>query len=182
MTRRLWPCLLLGLALPAWAAELSGTYSQRRFDGDHLHGAALALRWPQRGPWSLVSQAVFHDGTALGEDRREWALLTGPAFSFGRGRLSVSVHAQAGLASERRQVVVFGVAVGPQGVCAGACPSRTAFAAETGAGLDLRLGTRWGLRLAQADRRLTRLDGDAGGRWRLSAGLTWRFALARRPK
>jgi hypothetical protein len=66
------------------------------------------------------------------------------------------------------------VAIGPDGVCSGSCPSRTAFAAEAGAGLDLRLGARWSLRLAQADYRLTRSAGEDGRRLRFAAGLVWR--------
>jgi hypothetical protein len=178
MTRPALALLVFALAAPAAplrAADVFGAYSRLRLDRGHVSGGELSFGWPQRGALGLVTAAAFHGGSAAGEEVRELALLSGPAFTLGRGRrLSAFVHTRGGLARERRQVVVFGVAIGPGGVCAGGCPSKTAFAAEAGAGLDLRLGARWSLRLAQADWRLTRAEGEADRRLRLSAGLVWR--------
>ncbi len=167
--------LLAPLAPSASAVDVFAGASLLRLDEGHVNGGALALRFPWRGNLGLVTQATFHSGSALGEDLRELTLMAGPSLTLGRGRrLGAFVQARAGLARERRQVEVFGVAIGPDGVCSGGCPSTTAFAAEAGGGLDLRLGARFSLRLAQVDYRLTRAEGDADRRLRLSAGLVWR--------
>jgi hypothetical protein len=170
--------VVIGLALsafPASAAEVFGGYSMRRIDGDSARGGALGLRVPFARGLAFGVEGTYHSGALGGEDVREMALLAGPVLRLGGGgRLSAFAQARGGVTRERRQIEVFGVAIGPDGVCSGSCPSRTAFAAEAGAGLDLRLGARWSLRLAQADYRLTRSAGEDGRRLRFAAGLVWR--------
>lgn len=172
----------LALALasaPASAADLFGGYSNLRFDGGGVSGGALAATWPVAGSLGVSVQATAHFGLAQGEDLREWTLMAGPVFAPRRGhKLSPFLQLRGGLGRSRRQIEVFGVGIGPDGVCDGGCPSRTSFAAEAGGGLDLRLGGRWALRLVQADYRLTRLEGESDHWLRFSAGLVF----TRRPK
>ncbi len=170
--------LALALLFPATAsgAEVFGGYSAMRLEGDNVSGASLAATWPLAGSLRLAGEASAQRGLVQGQDLDEWALLVGPVFSPWRaGRLSPFVHAKAGAVRSRRQVEVFGVAIGPDGLCDGGCPSQTGFAAELGGGLDIRLGDRLGVRLPQVDYRLTRLDGDDADRLRVSAGLVYRF-------
>ncbi len=167
--------VLLTVALPAGAAEVFGGYSVLRVDGSNAGGGALGLRFPFSGGVALGIEATYHSGELGGVDVREMALLAGPALRLGgSGRLSAFVQARGGVTRERQQVEVFGVIIGPDGVCDGNCPSKTQFAAEAGAGLDVRLGARWSLRLVQADYRLTRAEGEDDRRLRFAAGLVYR--------
>jgi hypothetical protein len=107
---------------------------------------------------AVVAEASGQLGLVRGEDLQEWALLGGPSFSPWRGhRLIPFVHVKAGLVRSRRQVDILGVAIGPGGVCDGACPSEFGFAAEAGGGVDFRLSDRFSLRI-QGDYRLVRLE------------------------
>lgn len=163
----LWPAAARG-------ADLFGGYSAMRLSGDDANGASLAASWRLTGALRVGAEASAQMGVVQGEDLREWALLAGPVFAPRRGsRLSPFVQAKAGLVRSRRQVEVFGVAIGPSGVCQGSCPSETGFSAELGGGLDLRVKGRLGLRLPQVDYRLVRLESDDANRLRVSAGLVW---------
>jgi len=168
--------LTLGPAPSSSAADVFGGYSSLRLHGDDVPGGSLGVSWPLRPSLALVTEVSGQFGLVRGEDLQEWSLLAGPSLSPWRGhRLSPFVHAKAGLVRSRRQVDVFGVAIGPEGVCEGSCPAQTGLAAEAGGGLDLRLSPRFVLRLVQADYRLVRLESDSAGRLRLSAGLVLRF-------
>jgi hypothetical protein len=185
---RAWlrPGLVLVLAMvpPAVssAADVFGGYSSLRLQGDDAPGGSLAVSWPVRPSLAVVAEASGQLGLVRGEDLQEWALLGGPSFSPWRGhRLIPFVHVKAGLVRSRRQVDILGVAIGPGGVCDGACPSEFGFAAEAGGGVDFRLSDRFSLRI-QGDYRLVRLESDSAGRLRLSAGLVLRARRASRPR
>jgi hypothetical protein len=174
--RRILLALLLASSGAAQAADLYGGYSVLRLDGHNAQGAALALSVPLGGALRLGAEASRQTGLVQAEDLGEWALLAGPVFAPRRGsRLAPFLHAKAGLVRSRRQVEVFGVTIGATGVCDGACPSETGFAAELGGGLDIRLGQRLGLRLPQVDYRFVRLASDDARRLRFSAGLLLRL-------
>jgi hypothetical protein len=128
------------------------------------------------GALRLRADAAVQLGSPQGEDVTELSLLIGPALALPAfGRLRPFVHAGAGLARTRRQVDVFGVAIGPEGVCSGGCPWQTGFAAEAGGGLDIRLTGRFALRLPQIDYRFSRQSGVSENRLRAAAGLVWRW-------
>jgi hypothetical protein len=166
----------LAAARPAPAAELFAGYSGLRTGGDLVHGATLAAGWPKRhGSLRLLVEATGQSGLSAGEDLREMGLLAGMALApWMERRLSPFVSVKAGAVRAQRQVQVFGIAIGPDGVCEGGCPYQTGPAAELGGGLDLRLRGRWALRLAQADYRVRRLDGVTDDDVRFSAGLVRR--------
>jgi hypothetical protein len=165
---------LLLVAGSAEAASLFGGYSNLRLDGANVPGWAVSFHWPLAGSVALVTEATGQYGLTQGEDLKELSVMAGPALAFRPGRrLSPFVHAKAGYVRSRRQVEVFGVAIGRDGVCDGSCPSSGGFAAEAGGGLDLRFDERWAVRLAQIDYRLTTLSEDESDRLRISAGLVF---------
>jgi hypothetical protein len=165
---------LLLLAASADAKSLFGGYSNLRLDGANVPGWGAAFSWPLTDRLLLTVEATGQYGLVQGEDLDEIAVMAGPALVFRRGRrLGPFVHVKVGAVRSRRQVEVFGVSIGADGVCEGSCPSTTAFAAEAGGGLDLRLDDRWAVRLAEVDYRLTNLPDDESDRLRLSAGLVF---------
>ena len=178
--KRLIPALVLlalaAEAAPARATELSASYSGLRQGGDLVHGVTLGAAWPRRaGSLLLLLEASGQDGLSAGESLRGMGLMAGAAAAPWRGRrLSPFVSLKGGMVRERRQVEVFGVAIGPDGVCSGGCPSATGPAAEIGGGLDLRIHGRWAVRLAEADYRVRRLGGRTERGVRLGVGLVRR--------
>lgn len=168
---------LTGLSATARASEIALGYSGLRADGDLTHGGGLMFASPRGGGrLRLVADLSVQSGGASGGERlREIGLLAGAAFAPWRGgRLSPFVSLKAGAVSAQRSVTVFGVSIASDGVCDGGCPYQTGPAAEVGGGLDLRLGERWAVRLAQADYRVTRLGGEMDHALRLSAGIVRR--------
>jgi hypothetical protein len=159
------------------AAEIGIGYSGLRADGDLTHGGVLAVAAPRGGGrLRLVLELSAQSGSAAGGERlRELGLLAGAALAPWRdGRLSPFVSLKAGAVSAQRSVTVFGVSIAADGVCDGGCPYQTGPAVEVGGGLDLRVGGRWALRLAQADYRVTHLGGETDHALRLSAGIVRR--------
>jgi hypothetical protein len=158
-------------------AEIALGYSGLQADGSLTHGGGLALAFPRGGGrLRLVAEVSAQSGGASGGERlRELGLLAGAAWApWPGGRLSPFVSLKAGVVSAQRSVQVFGVSIGADGVCDGGCPYHTGPAAEVGGGLDLRVGGRWAVRLAQADYRVTRLAGETDHTLRLSAGIVRR--------
>ena len=158
-------------------AEIAIGYSGLRAGGDLTHGGALAFASPRgEGRLRLVVELSGQSGSAVGGERlREFGLLAGASLApWPNGRLSPFVSLKAGAVSAQRSVTVFGVSIADDGVCDGGCPYQTGPAAEVGGGLDLRVGTRWALRLAEADYRVTRLRGVTDHALRLSAGIVRR--------
>jgi hypothetical protein len=165
---------MLLAAAPAGASDLFGGYSSLSSGGDQVAGAALAYRWRLGHTWRLVAEASGQSGLAQGDDLREIAVAAGPVWAPWPGhRLSPFAQVRAGAVTTRRQVEVFGVAVGKDGVCDGSCPSQTGLLAEGGVGLDVGLTRRLALRLPQVDYRWTSPEKE--GDVRVSAGLVWRF-------
>jgi hypothetical protein len=161
----------------AEGAEIALGYSGLQADGSLTHGGGLALASPRGGGrLRLLAEVSAQSGGAAGGERlRELGLLAGAAFApWPGGRLSPFVSMKAGVVSAQRSVTVFGVSIGADGVCDGGCPYQTGPAAEFGGGLDLRVGGRWAVRLAQADYRVTRLAGETDHAVRLSAGIVRR--------
>lgn len=176
MTRAALALLLLSWPALAFGADAFAGYSTLRQDGDQTHGATAAVSWPLNGLLDLVIEGNNQRGLVRGDDLDEWALLAGPVLAPRRGsRLSPFVHTKAGIVTSRRQVEVFGIAIGPDGVCDGGCPYSTGAAAEFGGGLDLRLGSRFSLRLAQVDYRLVRLEGRNVDSLRAATGVVYRW-------
>lgn len=161
---------------PAAAGDLFGGYSIMRVDDHQVGGTAVAASWPLGGRVRLAVEGSLERGLLDGEDFDEWAFLGGPALTPWRAsRFSPFVHAKAGLVSSRRQVEVLGVAIGPDGVCDGACPFSTGVAAEFGGGVDYRLSDRLSLRVP-VDYRVTWLDDSSANRLRVSAGVVYRWS------
>jgi hypothetical protein len=161
----------------AQGAEMALGYSGLQADGSLTHGGGFALGSPRgSGRFRLVLDLSAQSGAAAGGERlREIGLLAGAALvPWPSGRLSPFLSLKAGVVSAQRSVQVFGVSIGADGVCDGGCPYQTGPATEIGGGLDLRIGQRWALRLAQADFRLMHLAGETDHALRLSAGIVRR--------
>lgn len=176
MTRAAFALLLVSCPALAHAADIFGGYSAMRLDGRTTHGFTVAVSWPLTASLGLAVEGTNGRGLVGGEDLDEWGVLGGPVFVPWRGkRLTPFVHAKAGVVRSRRQVEVFGVAIGPDGTCDGGCPYSTGPAAELGGGLDFRLTESFSLRFAQLDYRLARLDGENADRLRISTGVVYRL-------
>ena len=168
--------LLLAAASPAAAADLFGGYSSLRSSGDNVRGGGLGLTWRGGHPVRIAIELSGQLGSAAGEDVAAAALLAGPTYVPWRTRRVVPfLHAKAGPLVSRRQVEVFGVAIGPDGVCEGSCPWSGGLVAEAGGGLDVRLTGRLAARLPQADYRWTRESGRTERGLRLTAALVYRL-------
>ena len=124
------------LAGSADAQSLFGSYSAMRLDDTYVHGFDVGFTTrPLVGPMQLTVEGTSHFGLVQGEDFDELAFLAGPSFAFRRGsRLVPFVHGKAGIVRSRRQVEIFGIVIGSEGVCDESCPAQTAFAAEAGGG------------------------------------------------
>lgn len=180
MSARRVAALVLGclapLAPPAFGAELALGPSWLRSNGDEVPGGAFAATWRSDRRLALTLEASLHTGDAGGENLREVALLVGPRFSPRVAkRLRPFLALKAGGVSARRQVEVFGVAVGPSGVCDGSCSSEFGAAGEAGGGLDFGLTHRITLRFPEAEYRLSRIAGSWKGGLRVSAGVVARW-------
>lgn len=160
----------------AAAGDLFGGYSIMRVDDHQVSGGTVSWSWPLGRLVRLAVEGSLERGLVAGEDLDEWAFLGGPVLTPWReGRFSPFVHAKAGFVRSRRQVEVFGVTIGPDGVCDGGCPYSAGGGAEFGGGLDYRLSDRFALRVPQVDYRVTWLDDANANRLRLSAGVIYRW-------
>ena len=165
---------LLILTGNAEAADVAATYSALHLSGETVSGVGAAASWPVGQAFRIGLSGSWQSGSLAGEDLSEWGVFGGPSWTPRRAHtLSPFLEAGVGLVRSRRQLEVFGVALGPDGVCEGGCPSDTAFAAELGGGLDVRLSGHFALRVFEVDYRYTTLADDAS-RLRFAAGLVWR--------
>ena len=176
--RRAFALLVLCAVLPppAAAGDLFGGYSIMRVDDHQVSGGAVAWSWPLGRHVRLAAEGSVERGLVAGENLDEWAFLGGPVRSPWReGRFSPFVHVKAGFVRSRRQVEVFGVGIGPDGVCDGGCPYSTGAVAEFGGGLDYRLSDRLAIRVPQVDYRVAQLDDSTAKRLRVSTGVVYRW-------
>jgi hypothetical protein len=161
---------------PAFGAELALGPSWLRSDGDEVPGGGLAATWRSGRRLGFTVEASLHMGNAGGEDLRELAVLAGPRLSpWVARRLRPFLALKVGGVSARRQVQVFGVAVGANGVCDGGCPAQVGAAGEAGGGLDVGLTHRITLRLPEAEYRVSRIAGGWKHGLRVSASVVGRW-------
>jgi hypothetical protein len=178
MTRPIVAVLTLWIASPSPSAagDLFGGYSLMRLEDSQVNGGAVAASWSLSQTTRLTVEGSLERGLVGGQHFEEWAVLGGAALApWGVRRLSPFVHAKAGFVRSRRQIEVFGVAIGPEGPCDGGCAYSTGAAAEFGGGLDYRLSDRLSLRVPQVDYRVTALDEATANRFRVSAGVVYRW-------
>jgi hypothetical protein len=177
---RLMAVVLLGYMAaqggPVFGTELALGPSWLRSNGDEVPGGALAATWRSDRRLAFVLEASLHLGDAGGENLREMAVLVGPRLSpWVEKRLRPFLALKVGGVSARRQVEVFGVVVGANGVCQGSCSAEFGATGEAGGGLDLGLTHRITLRLPEAEYRLSRIAGGWKGGLRVSAGVVARW-------
>jgi hypothetical protein len=164
------------LALPAPAAEIALGPSWLRTHGDEVIGGALSATWRGAERLAYIVEASAHVGDTQGENLREIALLAGAHLSpWPAKRLRPFVALKLGVVAARRQVSIFGTAVGRDGVCDGGCPSDFGPSGEAGAGVDLRLTQRIVLRVPEAEYRMSRIAGAWERGLRVSASVVARW-------
>lgn len=162
---------LLSLALPGAAAagDLFGGYSFERTGGDDAvsrHGWNASVAVPVTGAISLVGDAGGHYGSSQGLDSRQLTLMGGPRFYYVRGsRYSLFAQFLAGLLRETASVKVLDVTISE---------SENRFGILSGAGLDVRAGDRWSVRLS-GDYEWSTKDGVSRGGFRAGVGGAYRF-------
>jgi hypothetical protein len=160
------------LPWPVFGAEWALGPSWLRSDGDEVLGGALAATWRSGRRLAFTVEASLHTGNAGGENLRELAVLAGPRLSpWPTRRLRPFLALKVGGVRARRQVEVFGLAVGASGVCDGGCPAEIGATGEAGGGFDLGLTHRIALRLPEAEYRVSRIAGGWKGGLRVSAGV-----------
>lgn len=158
-------------AAPAGAASLGDAFAGYSAltggDSGTRHGWNVTLGSGGARRLGLVVDLSGHRGSdeESGDDLDTLALMAGPRFFFGSGRVRPFVQVIAGVVREKASVHVFDVDISE---------SATDFGGAAGAGFDLGLGGSWALRLA-GDYRVIKVDGGTAGDPRVSAGVAYRF-------
>lgn len=165
----------LAAAVPARAGEGHGVdgfagYSYAKLADVGRHGGSLALAFDLAGPVSAFVDAGAHRGSTGGLDHDDLTLMAGPGVRIGRrGGTVFFARALAGLVRDASSVSVLDVRISE---------ASTRFGAMGGAGVDLRLASRWAAR-AQGD--YLWHDAAGGGKrsgFRVAAGVVYRFGSA----
>jgi hypothetical protein len=165
------PAVFCFMAVPmsAQPGDLFGGYSFARESGDDAlsrHGWNAAAAVDLTGSISLVADAAGHYGSSQGVDASQLTLMAGPRFWYVRGeRYSAFAHALAGLVRETASVKVLDVTISE---------SENRLGLLSGAGLDVKLGGRWALRVG-ADYVWSTKDGSSRGGFRAGLGAAYRF-------
>jgi opacity protein-like surface antigen len=161
----------LALAASARAGDLSGGYSfERSKSGDgasvNRHGWNVSAAFPLTGPVSLVADAGGHYGSSEGVDSRQLTLMAGPRFYYLRGdKYELFAQALGGLLRETASVTVLDVTISE---------SENRLGMLVGAGLDVKAGSRWSVRLS-GDYEWSTKDGSSRSGFRAGLGAAWRF-------
>ena len=168
---RIAAAALLSLAFPAAAAagDVAGGYSFERTNGDDAvsrHGWNVSAAMGLTGSISLVADAGGHYGSSEGVDTRQLTIMGGPRFYYLRSsRYSLFAQFLAGLLRETASVKVLDVTISE---------SESRLGILSGAGLDVKAGGRWSVRLS-GDYEWSTKDGDGRSGFRAGVGAAWRF-------
>jgi hypothetical protein len=163
----------LGVVAPAGAdardiprAEGSGAYSYGRAGDEGLHGWSATLGY-NLSRWLEVEAEVsgHYGGYGNGTDLGRLSLLAGPRVNFRAGRTTPFVRVLAGAVRTSSGITVQDVSITAR---------ETDLGGAAGAGVDIGVGRRWGLRL-QGDYFVVRSGGETTGDPRASVGLSYRL-------
>ena len=159
----------LTLAGPVHAGDLFAGYSYEHSSGDDAvsrHGWNAAAGFDLTGSISLVADAAGHYGSSQGVDSSQLTLMAGPRFWYVRGeRYSLFAHFLAGLVRETASVRILDITISE---------SENRFGLLSGAGVDVKLGGPWALRVG-ADYVWSTKDGESRGGFRAGVGAAYRF-------
>jgi len=166
---RLALVLAVGMPLTAAAAdapraELSGGYSYARSGDESLNGWNGALDYSLGRSLGLEASVSGHYGSELGTDVNLQSLFLGPRFAWRGDRLTPFVHALGGVVRSSAGIDVFDVSIRE---------TDTDLGGALGAGIDVGVGRRWGIRL-QGDYVLRRAASETESDPRASVGLVYR--------
>jgi hypothetical protein len=165
---------LVALAGPAAAQEsrsieLFGAYSYTRSgeadEKESFHGWNGSLTFPLTSALGLEGDVSGHSATVEGSDLRLTGFMAGPRWAFRRGGVTPYVHALAGVVRSSASLAIGSVTISE---------SQTDFGGLVGAGVDVRLKGRLGLRV-QADYRLVKGEEETAKDPRVSVGLSLRL-------
>lgn len=159
-------------AVPAGAASLdafAGYSALAGGDSGTMHGFQVTLGSAGTRRLGFVIDLSGHMGSVAesGDDLDMLALMAGPRFRFGSGRVRPFLHLIGGVVRAKASVRVFDVEI---------AESSTDWGGAAGGGLDWGFGERWALRLG-ADYRLVAADDATVGDPRFSAGVAYRFGV-----
>jgi opacity protein-like surface antigen len=141
-------------------------------EGESLYGGAVAYTRYFNRSFGVVLDLSLHVGSREGLDLRELNLSVGPRFAFNRsGSARFFAQALFGLRRDTTSFTVLDVTVSE---------GESRFGMAAGGGVDVRLSTRWGLRLA-GDYLYSRSEGETLDGFRVSAGAVYRFGGSRPP-
>jgi hypothetical protein len=159
----------LALAVSAQPGDLYGGYSFERTNGDDAvsrHGWNASAAIGLTGSIALVADAGGHYGSSEGVDTRQLTLMAGPRFYYLRGdKHALFAQALAGLMRETASVQVLDVTIGE---------SENRLGMLVGAGLDVKAGGRWWVRLSGHYEWSTK-DGGSRAGFRAGVGAAYRF-------
>jgi opacity protein-like surface antigen len=140
--------------------------SYLHIEDENLYGGAVAYTRYFGRSFGVTLDTSLHFGSSEGLDLREWNLAAGPRWAFNRGgKTSVFVQALFGLRRDTASFSVLDVSVSE---------GDSRFGLAGGAGVDVRLSTKWALRLA-GDYLYSRSEGETLDGFRVSAGAVYRF-------
>jgi opacity protein-like surface antigen len=167
---------LLALAAPLAAAERQGTdlfagYSFAKIDDVNRHGANAALGFDLFGPIDGFVDTSSHWASSEGTSRNDVTLMAGPGVRFGkRGGTVFFVRALAGLVKDRASITVLDVDISE---------SSSRFGVLAGGGVDFPIAKKLAVR-AQGDYLWNDVaEGSKSSGFRASAGIVFRFGIAR---
>ena len=158
-------------AVPARAASLGDGFAGYSVlaggDSETMHGWQVTLGSGGTRRLGFVLDLSGHMGSAAesGDDVDTLALMAGPRFRLGSGRVRPFLHAIGGVVRTKASLSVFDVEISE---------SSTDFGGAAGGGFDYGFGDRWALRVA-GDYRVVKVDDGTVRDPRFSAGVAYRF-------
>jgi opacity protein-like surface antigen len=153
-------------AAPDPQGDVFAGYSYLRSGDDvNLHGAIVSLGWNLTGRLAVVVEAARHQGSFDGEDVTSESYLGGGRFWLARGSYRPFVQVTAGVVRTKRGISIFDVDI---------TQTASGFGAAAGAGVDVKVGERWAVRL-QGDYRRAKEESESFNDIRASVGAVLRF-------
>lgn len=153
-------------------ADALAGYSYIRSDDQNRHGWIGSGALNISDHFGIVGELAGHYGSADAVELRSLSFLAGPRFTPFRGTLTPFVHVLLGGVRARQSLELLGVSLSE---------SKTRFGGLAGAGVDLRISDKFGVRV-QGDLRVVRVKPAARGAGdvktendpRASAGIVYR--------
>jgi hypothetical protein len=142
-------------------------------EGESLYGGEVAYAHYFDRSLGAVVDASYHVGSSGGLDLSELNLLAGPRYAFNRsGSWSFFVQALFGLRRDSTSFKVLDVSISE---------GESRFGIAAGGGVDIRLCTRWAVRVS-GDYLWSKSEGESVNGFRASVGAVYRFGATSTPQ